>query len=264
MIKIVLEHLKDSLATLNNHSVYAELKKVEDIKIFMESHVFAVWDFMSLLKALQCSSTCVSVPWIPVQQSKTARFVNEIVLEEETDVDVTGNPKSHFEMYLDAMQEVGGNTSRIKSFLKECPTDIDLMFSYIEGIPYLSGAEKSFLKFTFSIIQCNAPHKVAAAFTFGREDIIPEMFMNLLQQSSATEHFPKLTFYLKRHIELDGDEHGPLALEMINELCGSDEQKWDEVIAIGKEAIDQRILLWDGIHEKLRLHKCTQNQAVNV
>ena len=82
----------------------------------MEYHVYAVWDFMSLLKALQIELTCTTLPWKPVGDTKIRRLINSIVLEEESDVDADGNPSSHYEMYLDAMIECGADTKKIESF----------------------------------------------------------------------------------------------------------------------------------------------------
>ncbi|SIQ08148.1 DUF3050 domain-containing protein [Maribacter ulvicola] len=240
-IEIKLEPLR---AQLRNHALYAELKSVSDIQIFMESHVYAVWDFMSLLKALQINLTCTSLPWKPVKNTNTARFINEIVLEEETDVNELGVLKSHYEMYLDAMVEVGADTNKITEFLHEIGA-LDSVLQTIENSD-LNEAVKSFLTFTFETIQTQEPHKIAAAFTFGREDLIPDMFLKIVD-SAGKDAYPKLEYYLRRHIELDGDEHGPLSLKMIQELCGDDAIKWREVLECSEKALQQRINLWDHI-----------------
>ncbi len=246
-IKLIEREIGGLRHALTHHKLYSLLSEIDDIKLFMEKHVYAVWDFMSLLKALQHHLTCTTLPWKPRAHAKTARFINEIVLGEESDINEAGVPKSHFEMYIEAMHEVAADTTKVTAFLERLD-HIDSLDTALESSA-LEVEEKSFLRFTFDIIKTEEPHKIASAFTFGREDVIPDMFIEIINQSerSNSRRFPKLTYYLKRHIELDGDEHGPLSLEMIKELCGEDENKWAEVLEVAKAALLERINLWDGI-----------------
>jgi len=260
-IEQIEEHISELRENLKNHELYYHLSEVQDIKVFMEKHVYAVWDFMSLLKALQQRLTCISNPWKPSKNAKIARFINEIVLGEETDVNESGVPKSHFEMYIEAMNEVGADTEKILHFVNSTNSIKDIVGTIQSS--NLEKAEKEFLKFTFQTIQSNEEHKIAAAFTFGREDLIPDMFLAIIDKSNHHQKnkFPKLTYYLNRHIELDGDEHGPLSLEMISELCGDDENKWNDVLQTSVEALQKRIGLWNEIAEDIKQRKPAYNIA---
>jgi hypothetical protein len=225
-----------------NHPLYKELNSVEDIAVLMEHHVYAVWDFMSLLKALQSILTCTEPPWVPIGDRKVRRLINSIVLEEESDVDKDGNPSSHYEMYLDAMKQSGANTSPIESFVANVS---------VTKIPKVSDGIDGFLKSTFNVIDSKQAHKIAAAFTFGREDLIPDMFTAIVEEYNANNRLDKFVYYLERHIELDGGEHGPLALQLISDLCGDDKKKWQDVEETAISCLVARKKLWDVVLAKL-------------
>ena len=252
-----IEHIQKEITSLReelkSHRLYQQLQTIEDIKIFTQDHVFAVWDFMSLLKTLQRELTCVSVPWVPRKKGKLTQFINEITLAEESDVDLSGESKSHFEMYLDAMRHMGSETHKIEVFLSK----IHQNSSIEEALDFAEVPEavKNFVKVTFKTIYSNDAHKVAAAFTFGREDLIPDMFIEIIHQTHEQESFKDFLYYLNRHVELDGDSHGPISLDMIVELCGDDQQKWSEVLVTAKEALEVRISLWDYIADNISKHK---------
>lgn len=242
-----LQPLKDRLL---QHPLYDKIRTLDDLHCFLEHHVYAVWDFMSLLKALQQQLTCTTTPWLPVGNPEVRYLINEIVVAEETDLAMDGKRQSHFEMYLDAMNQCGANTLAVQRFLEDIQKTQNIFVSikHAEVHPKV----RAFLDFTFRVIEEGKAHKIAAAFTFGREDLIPTMFTEILknfQQNFPQTDLSKLIYYFERHIELDGDEHGPMAMQMITELCGDSATKWNEVLEVSHQALEKRLGLWDAIEE---------------
>lgn len=246
----VLGEIRELRIKLKNHPVYSSLKTVEDIKIFMQIHAFAVWDFMSLLKALQGKLTCTHVPWLPSKNAKAARLINQIVVDEESDLNVDGLVKSHFEMYIEAMEEISADITPINTFLEQLSVQKNILLCIKNS--KLDDPIQNFLNFTFNTILNGKTHEIASAFTFGREEIIPDMFLEIVKNTERKEDISlrKINYYLERHIELDGDEHGPLAHEMISDLC-DDDVKWKEVVSTSKKALELRISLWDHINSEI-------------
>ena len=243
------ENIEAARVHLLAHPVYSQINNLEGLQKFTQYHVFAVWDFMSLLKSLQIGLTSVQLPWVPVGSSNTRYLINEIVLGEESDVDEHDNRISHFELYLKAMRQMGASTNLIDTLMSEIAKGKSINDAIKEA--RLPEKVKAFLQYTFDIAQ-NAPlHVKAAVFTFGREDLIPDMFTEILHKIYA-EHPDKVStfkYYIERHIEVDGGHHSQLALEMVAELCGNDDAKWQEASQASLKALEIRAQLWDAILE---------------
>lgn len=247
--------LKNAITPLREqliaHPLYAQITSLEDLHVFMQHHVFAVWDFMSLLKALQRALTCVEVPWVPVGSANTRYLINEIVTGEESDVDEQGNRSSHFELYLKTMEQAGADHTAMNALLNALQNGQTVSEALNKAD--MPQTAKSFVQHTFNVIATNKPHIEAAVFTFGREDLIPGMFISMVKE--INKQFPgkvdQFLYYLERHIEVDGDHHSQLAYQMTAELCGDDENKWAEAEQAVKKALQQRINLWNGISEAI-------------
>ncbi|MBL8892304.1 MAG: DUF3050 domain-containing protein [Planctomycetaceae bacterium] len=236
---------------LLNHEVYEHLNTVSALRCFMEHHVFAVFDFMSLLKSLQRRLTSVSVPWVPPSHSLGARLINEIVLGEESDEDGTGRYASHFELYRQSMIEIGARTDVIDRFVD----DLRQGHSWTQALqrPEIPQGVRSFVSATFAVIDANDLIALTANFTFGREDLLPAVFhqiVNELDESSGC--LSRFQYYLQRHIDVDGDHHGPLAHRLIAILCGDQPQAWEKAAQASIAALEARVQLWDCIAEAIR------------
>ncbi len=234
-----------------HHPMYEKIRTVADLRVFMEFHVVAVWDFMSLLKALQLQFTSVTVPWIPTQNAAIRRMINEIVLAEESDIFAGYPSMSHFEFYILAMQEAGADTQPILQFIdqlnKGTPLDHALAASA------LPTEAKRFVTGTFELLDRHCGPDIAAVFAYTREGLIPAMFSQIVAHLRAQfpDQLRKFSAYLQHHIELDGDTHGPLADQMVQQLCGDDLAKRASATQAVESAFQSRIALWDGVHARL-------------
>lgn len=230
---------------LLSHPIYAKISDLAGLQNFTQIHVFAVWDFMSLLKSLQINLTSVHLPWVPVGSADTRYLINEIVLGEESDVDEQGNRISHFELYKKGMVQMGASTFSIDLLVEKIQQGISIQEAIREA--NLHPHVQSFLEYTFEIALHAPIHVKAGVFTFGREDLIPSMFHQLLDRlyTEVPEQVSTFRYYIERHIEVDGDHHSHLAIEMVNQLCGDDDGKWEEVLQASKKALEMRYLLWD-------------------
>lgn len=248
-IEMIEARLAPLRARLAAHPLYPSIRTPEQLRVFMESHVYAVWDFMSLLKALQRALTCVDVPWVPTRFPASRRFINEIVLGEESD-EYEGRPASHFELYLEAMGRAGASTETIERVVERVASSPRGELN-LDGVP---AAARQFVESTFHVIRTGSLAAQAAAFTFGREDAIPNMFRSLVRDLNheMAGDLSQFIWYLERHIEVDGDEHGPLSLRMVADLCGDNPALWEEAAEAAEGAIKARLALWDGILEQLQ------------
>lgn len=261
MKRITEDVVEPFRARLEQHPVYAAVETIADLRCFMEHHIYSVWDFMSLIKYLQQQIAPTTYPWLPVGDGAVRRFINELVLEEESDQSMEeGQFSSHFELYQHAMGEVGASVETIRSFS-----------GYLSGgMPIQQAMEAArvpkpsarFTGMTFDFIESGKPHQVAAALALGREHIIPGMFRAILKQIGITDQqAPIFHFYLRRHIHLDEDFHAPLSLQLLNELCAGDAVKIEESLVAAEQAVEARLQFWDGVQQAILSQK-EDRQAV--
>ena len=243
-LKLSLQPLQNQIKT---HALYSQIVCEDHIKIFMENHVFAVWDFMSLLKKIQQELTCVSLPWLPRGEPRLRRLINEIVLGEESDQLDDGSILSHFEMYLAAMRQCGADTTRVEDFLSRLQKGSPVLLAMQQAETPLPA--QNFVRQTWKLIEAAKPHERAAAFALGREDLIPDMFRHLIAdlQDKFQSKLDIFYEYLNRHIHLDEETHTPLAMQMVASLCGDDAEKWQEARSAALLALQARKDFWDQV-----------------
>jgi hypothetical protein len=248
------EQLNPLREALLNHRIYGEIDRMDALRLFMEYHVFAVWDFMSLLKALQRRLCCVEVPWLIPADPQACRFINEIVLAEESDDDGRGGFASHFELYHRSMKQCGANTAGIDGFLSDLRRGVQ--FELALASRTVPAAARHFVQQTFKIIESGNLCAIASAFTYGREELLPDVFERIVDRLNmeAGGQLEDFQYYLQRHIGLDGDEHGPMASRLVQSLCGSDDSLWKVAEDTAVNCLIARQKLWDGIYEAVRRH----------
>ena len=251
-IEDIKKELEPFHLRLDQHPINESIDLLEKLKVFMAHHIFSVWDFMNILKTLQLEFTCMSIPWRPVDYPELARFIHEIVLEEESD-DISGSITSHFSYYVHALSVIDPDNSIASSFLQ----DLESEKSYEDLIQasYIPKAAQEYLKANYQLIYQKPILEVAAVFAFGRELLIPRLFRHLLDQFKAFEHpeIKDFVLYLERHIDLDEDHHGPLAEKMVLSLMGS-KKDIETVKRVAKNALEARVLFWDGILNALKIN----------
>jgi Protein of unknown function (DUF3050) len=257
------DHLCSLRAALLDHPLYTQVVSVPDLRRFMEDHVFAVWDFMSLLKRLQQDMTCIRVPWFPADNTRAARLINDIVIGEETDVDPDGSYISHLDLYLQAMADIGASTLQFDRFrsLVLLGVPVEVALTRIGAPSHV----QAFVAHTMALANSGSTEEVLAAFFCGREDIIPEMFRRLLGTLYGAKHnndrLRRFIYYIDRHIELDGDSHGPMGRELLEDLLANSPHKVERARRAACSSIEARIRLWNGTLSKLRNRRSVERSV---
>ena len=242
------ENLIESLRVrLEAHPIYAAVTTLDDLRVFMQHHVYSVWDFMSLIKYLQNEVAPARWPWTPMGDALVQRFINELVLEEETDISLPGHEghTSHFMLYLEAMREIGADADTPARFV-QMVAEQGIEAALASGLAPAPSA--AFTRTTFGFLASGKSHTVAAALALGREHVIPSMFRAFLSRMAVTEaQAPSFHYYLNRHVHLDEDFHAPLSLRLLAAQCGDDANKWREAEAAAEAAVNARLQFWDGV-----------------
>jgi hypothetical protein len=258
------DKIQESIAPLNerlrSHPLYDAMRTVEDVQVFMENHVFAVWDFMTILKSLQRALTCVETVWVPSSNPQARRLINEIVLCEESDDDGEGGYASHFEMYLTAMERCEANTTQIEEFVAALRNGTGPLIALENA--RIPDCTRQFVYRTLSTATHSQSCELAASFAYGREHLLPDVFDRVIGEVGdlGNQRLGYFVHYLRRHVQVDGDSHGPMAEEMISRLCGSSSLRWQLAEQAAVRALEARIRLWDGVLAQIKTRRATHSE----
>jgi hypothetical protein len=241
------------LKVLATHKVFCSINSIAHARVYLQHQVFAVWDFMCLLKSLYRKLSTKDI-WYPPTSSISVHLIGSIMLEEESDINEQGDRESHFETFVRAMEELDTDTSQIRGFIAWIKEEqsIEIAFEQIDVNPSI----KKFVLSNAEVLNLES-HEVLSAFVFGRELITSIMFTNLMKALQHhmnymdQSHLCTLISYLNRHISLDADEHFPKALKALIELIGDDLAKLDQTIDVAKKVLGIRIDFLDGIHKDI-------------
>jgi len=173
-----------------------------------------------------------------------------------------GGYSSHFELYLDAMDQCGADKQVIEAVIEGVRTGRSARWSLAcAGAP---AAAQTFCDSTFKVIETGTVAAVATAFALSREDVVPLMFQQIVDDLRLKDMngYDRFIYYLDRHIAVDADTHGPMAFEMIDQLCGDDPMKWQEAEKAARITIESRIRLWDGALKAIQARRSAS--AVNA
>jgi hypothetical protein len=256
MLKIELIHKQTAKLLSNPLLINKPIVDIAQLRIFMEHHVFAVWDFMCLAKSLQHSIAPSCSIWLPPDNQLGARLINEIITVEETDRTFDGNSYcSHFELYLQAMSEVGADTHPIKNFIKTIKSH---NIKTALKLPSIPNPARNFVETTISLISKDKPWVTCSAFLFGRESLIPEMFQELIANKIVNpKNCPAFEYYLNRHIEVDGgndDEfgHSTMGKLLLDTLCENNSIRFEEAENTAIESLQARDILWHNVYSLVK------------
>ena len=241
MINEINKEIEPLIEKLENHKLNSILNNEKSLQIFMQHHVFAVWDFMNIVKTLQQNIAPVQIPWKPPVNPHVVRFIHELVLAEESDITLDKQSLSHFEMYLLSMKEIGADTAPIQNWVHH---------NKVEGVP--SGS-LNFLEVTQSILATGDMVKVASMFCYSREKLIPRLFSNILNAHQFLKaRAPQFQYYIQRHIEIDGEEHGDLSVEILKHYCEENPAHFQKAKDTAVLTLNSRVQLWDNIVDNIQ------------
>lgn len=247
MIQEINQNFRLELKDFSNHSIHQHINTKQQLQMYMEHQVFAVWANMSLLNYLKEEFTKTTNPWLPIGDPELRFLINKTNLQEETAKNYFGAHQSEFEIYLDAMASTGANTENITNFLRHVSHGTDIFL--IIAASKLPLCIKQFIKTVFDIISEDKPHKIAAAFVYSREGMSN---LNLINSISEIEKEDKTDHKLiKYYLRLQAEKDSAPSFKILKMLCGEDMNKWRDTEIIAEIILRNQRTLMEGIEAEL-------------
>jgi radical SAM protein with 4Fe4S-binding SPASM domain len=227
--------LQQAREAVVSHGVYAAASSPAVLRAFMESHVFAVWDFLALLRRLRGE----------ISQPASSGYLEEVLRAEESDLWEDGRSASHLDRYLEAMEEVGADTALFRAFQSRLAAgDAPDVALEAVGAPW---PVRHFVSDTLSWASNGDLAEVAAVYLYSREDVLPEIYQRLLTVCEGQGEASRLVEYLERHLARYGEDTASQAKHIMDQITGQDPKVWDRAALAAERALLARKALWDGI-----------------
>ncbi|KOY51772.1 DUF3050 domain-containing protein [Polaribacter dokdonensis] len=260
-IDFIIENLDSSSYQTCNLELYSSIENKKDVKSFMENHIFAIWDYMSLMRALENNLRDNSVPWFPSNNGKNLKILYKILDEEEYTIDASGSVKSYFEMYLEAMEEIGANTSDILNILSHSKT-----INLIDEALNLTGMNiESFYytRFIYTIIKSQKPHLMAIVFALSKELVSKVLILEDFCRKDFSNKYDKTLFLINKLKAVNSKNYNSNAFKLASDFIGEDPQKLMEAKRAALNCVRYRDLHIEGIARSIQKQKAVYFHEAN-
>ncbi|CAG9319831.1 unnamed protein product [Blepharisma stoltei] len=236
-------------------SAYSSIKleSLPATRVYMKNFIYQAWAVISTLKALRSKLSPSTVPWYPPEDENSVRYINEILLDEETDV--AGQPQqysSHYNLFIKAMREANGFSEPMETLVTDLRQGMAWDKAFIKNKDQykhiISPSTFKYVENEIGIAMNGDLHQIAGFFFLGREETVPDLFSGFVKSLNEKEvNAPLFKSYIQRHIDLDGDLHAPLGEKITQRVCKEDPKMWKEVYEAGKLGITDDLNFAKGV-----------------
>ena len=247
----IKSNLDEKVTAVENHSVFEALESHYDIRRFLESHAYAVWDFMTLLEAFQ-NPDGDTQPWDPpVGYQFADDFVHRVGFREGD----SGRPRPHFDEYYSAMELLDADTDGIRILLEAIEDGRSADRALSMANPPVEARQH--VQTTLDIAQTGDPTRIAGAI-LARRDIMPDEFSADLnrvlkdttpRQPDFATVMPDCFAAFDQAMEFDWEQYVNRVVHDVR-IDPTDSGR-QALMDSAKEMLDARLTLLDGIEDQI-------------